>query len=86
MELGLGLGLDLVPDCTTGSSRITPVSGRGLPERLDGPPAASAGGAGVCATRAAAAQKAGPTIARRPSSRRMVRVAGGVPNELALGR
>ena len=80
--LGLGLrieqGLEIAPDCTTGSSRITPVSGRGLPERLEGPPAASAGGAGVCATRAAAAQKAGPAMARRPSSRR-IRVIGAVP-------
>ena len=74
--LGLGLrleqALEIAPDCTTGSSRITPVSGRGLPERLEGPPAASAGGAGVCATRAAAAQKAGPAMARRPSSRRIL--------------
>ena len=83
--LGLGLrieqGLEIAPDCTTGSSRITPVSGRGLPERLEGPPAASAGGAGVCATRAAAAQKAGPAMARRPSSRRILgnRCGAGVP-------
>ena len=60
----------LLPDCSTGSRRHTPVSGRGLPLRLDGPPAASAGRPGL--SDAAAAHRQLVSARRRESSRILI--------------